>query len=281
MTRGFRALRRAPTGGVLVGLALVLIAIVATLASAADPGDDRTPNPNAGGVADAVRQAERAEDERRARRDSAEGRAERERSRRDYRGESDAEALATARRKFPDVVEAPAFKWPPLDRDEKITRYHGPRAAIVREANGKHALLESTIPLVGTTPGGDVAPVDLALRDGGGAFEPKSAPVPVRIPKRAADALSFPDASLHVRLEGARAGSATYGPAARRSRSPTSARSRLPICGSGCGPTASWGVRPWPSRPRSPLAAPRRAVWAVLVASGGAPGMVCVGVTIR
>lgn len=131
------------------------------------------------------------------------GRRARARSRRAYRRQSAAGAFATTRHVFPALVEGKALRWPPLAHGEKLKGYLGLHSAVVREPGGKRGIVQSTAPLVGTTPAGDAAPVNLALTAVRGGFAAKSSPIRVRLPRRAGDALAFPDQALGVSLEGA------------------------------------------------------------------------------
>jgi RHS repeat-associated protein len=192
-------------------VALALVAAVSLASAAAPtPREQRDgPDPNTGAALEAARQAQRDEDGRRADRDSAAGREERARSRTAYRDQDREHAIETGRRQFPEALAAPALEWPPLRGREAITRYRGSHEALVREPNGHHAILDSTVPLVGHTPDGDTAPVDLDLVDRGGTLEPRSAPVRMRIPENAAGHVTLGADALRVRLDGAAASAAT------------------------------------------------------------------------
>lgn len=131
-------------------------------------------------------------------------------SRQAFRNESSSQALATARDKFPWLVNAPALKWPATGVVAALKGYLNPETAVVDSGAGRRGLLESSIPLRGTTPDGSDAPIDLNLIDAGGsAYAPRSAATAVRIPASSQDELRFPDRSFGVSLGGAAARPAT------------------------------------------------------------------------
>ncbi|MDQ3934172.1 MAG: hypothetical protein M3340_06025 [Actinomycetota bacterium] len=153
--------------------------------------------------------AEQKEHERRAFRNSEAGQRERAKSRTRYRGQSDAEALATTRSRFPRLVSDPPLKWPPLRDGQKLARYLNGTSALIEEPGGGRSVLESTLPLVGRTPGGGKEPIDLALSDMGAAFAPKSSGAAVRLPKDSRGSVRFLDEHFGIALDGAEAGDAT------------------------------------------------------------------------
>lgn len=160
-------------------------------------------------------QAEKRQRHRRAHRDSGAGRAERQRSRTAYRGQSDAEAHRTARTKFPALIGPWPARWRPLGEKDALRRYLSDNAAVVETAGDRTAVVESLVPLRGKQPDGHRAPVDLALAERGNALAPKSSATEVRLPKDADGALTFPGSSFAVRLAHAQHSVAdlTYGKA--------------------------------------------------------------------
>lgn len=62
-------------------------------------------------------------------------------SRAAFRDESDAGALATARAKFPAVLDTAPLKWPALRPGEKLAGYLGDDAAVVDEGAGRRGVL--------------------------------------------------------------------------------------------------------------------------------------------
>jgi hypothetical protein len=191
----------AARAAVLVVLAAFLVLSVAATSGADSDGTGGMPAAASPSGAAAYARAADVADQQRAYRDSAAGRAERAQSRAAFRGQSPSEALATARAKFSGLVERPALKWPPLGQGEQLDRYVGERSAVVSDANGRRGLLESTLPLTGTTPDGADAPIDLSLTDAGGAYlEPRSAPQPARVPKSSAGKVRLAGGDIGVGL---------------------------------------------------------------------------------
>jgi hypothetical protein len=170
--------------------------------STATPVDFPTPIgfPDAGAARQAFEQAQNLALRAQAFRDSTQGQNERSASRQAYRDQSADEALATARRKFSEAVDAPALKLPALGSGEALDRYLGPKSAIVTGPGGHQAVLESSLPLKGQAPDGSTAPLDMSLLDQGDAFAPKSTLGAVRIPKQAGGEVRFPDQGFGIRL---------------------------------------------------------------------------------
>lgn len=200
-----RRIERALALVVCVAVALAVLAAGVSLSSAA-PGASPPGSP-AVDPAMAIK-AQQAMERQETYRRSAAGRDERAASRDAYRSQSADEALATAKGKFRHLVDAPAFEWPELGPRFELKRYLNDNNAIVEDPQGRRAVLESTIPLRGKTPGGTEAPIDLDLLDAGSSLVPRSSPVDVQLPKHADGELRLPGASLGVRLEGARASDA-------------------------------------------------------------------------
>jgi hypothetical protein len=199
----------------LIRTAFVLWALVVTTAVAAGMalGDDaQDPSPRAA-IPDPTRVPEEAVDLEAARqeahRNSAAGRDERAASRSSFRGQSDAQALATARDKFAGLLTSPPLRWPALRSGQELRGYLGDARAVVAEPSGRLGVIDSTLPLRGETPAGAKAPIDLGLVESGGAYAPRSAAATVRIPRSSSDELRFPDQSFGVSLDRARAQAAT------------------------------------------------------------------------
>lgn len=191
-----------------VPVLLVMACALGVIAAAALASDDSSPppelfDPDAPAVRHAIEAAQQQQSEAEAYRDSSAGRAEREASQDAFTDQPDDQALATAREEFPELVASPPLRWPPLEDDQDVTRYLSPTSAIVEDADGKRAVLESDLPLRGETPTGDRAPLDMALSDQGDTFEPKSTVQPVELPDRSEADVRFPEQDVAIGLLGA------------------------------------------------------------------------------
>lgn len=85
---------------------------------------------------------------------------------------------------FPAVADEPAGGPPKLPVGQSITAYPSDNAAQVDFDDGEHGVIESLAPIALEASPGQRVPVDLGLAETGGAFEPKTPVVGVRIPKR-------------------------------------------------------------------------------------------------
>ncbi|HEX2233119.1 MAG TPA: VCBS repeat-containing protein, partial [Thermoleophilaceae bacterium] len=133
-----------------------------------------------------------------------EARAERRRSRTQFRNASHAEALSLGAR-FADSLRADVWKSVPLRNGEKIERFVGDFGARVsRPEGGPVALVESTVPLQAPEEDGGKAPVELALEDRGGHFEPSHPLVPIRVPKDPEEPVRFEGSGVGMRLSAVR-----------------------------------------------------------------------------
>ena len=120
-----------------------------------------------------------------------------------FRGESAAAALGTAQAVFPGLMSAPVWRGPSLPPGSHVHAYLSSTSAQVAAPNtGRFGLLESSTPLLGHTPSGQSAPVDLGLVAGTGGFVPVSAAVAVQIPASTAGPVVFPGSGIAVGLPG-------------------------------------------------------------------------------
>ena len=108
--------------------------------------------------------------------------AEREASRTKFEGLDTEVATKLAGEAFPAVIDNPAGGPPKLPAGESIAGYPTDNAAQIELPEGKHGLIESMLPLAVETSPGQRVPVDLGLGEVGGAFEPKTPVVGVRVP---------------------------------------------------------------------------------------------------
>jgi endonuclease/exonuclease/phosphatase family metal-dependent hydrolase len=178
---------------VLAALACIAIATLVVSEGAA-LGDPAAPN---GGAAATSDSAAAAKDSRAASRDA-------------YRNQTDLEARATVDRQFPWILSAPALRWPASDVDAHVAGYLSDERAVVGRGPGRRGVVESSVPLRGTTQDGKHAALDLGLVDvGSAALAPKSAAAAVRLPTNSDGQLRFPDQFFGLRLDGARTQAAT------------------------------------------------------------------------
>ena len=122
---------------------------------------------------------------------SPEAVAAREASRTTFEGLNAGQAASLDGEAFPAVVDGLAGGPPKLPAGLSIVGYPTDNAAQVALPEGKHAVLESMAPIALETPGGGHVPVDLGLSEAGGAFEPKTPVIGVRIPKQLSAGVSL------------------------------------------------------------------------------------------
>lgn len=92
-------------------------------------------------------------------------------------------AVALAARAFPHAVNDRAGGPPSLPEGEQITSYVGSNAARVTLPGGKHGVAESLEPMAVPSGEGRFTPIDLALRQTSGGYEPTVSDVGTRIPE--------------------------------------------------------------------------------------------------
>lgn len=129
---------------------------------------------------------------------------EREASQLAFSDQSSAEALTTAQAKFPGWLTEPVFTGPPLADGQELADYMGDHQARIDGPGERRTALFSTLPLIGRTPDGERAPVDLRLTEAEGGLSPRSSAAPVVLPNRSAGRVRFPKGGFSVRLDGAR-----------------------------------------------------------------------------
>jgi hypothetical protein len=135
-------------------------------------------------------QTEQLEAERQARLASPAAVTAREESELKYSGLSSQEAATVAQDAFPTLVDEPAGGPPKLPSGESISRFPVPNVAQLKLDSGKHAVIESTEPMALETNAG-LVPIDLELKEAGGAFEPITPVIGLRIPKQLADGVGL------------------------------------------------------------------------------------------
>ena len=126
-----------------------------------------------------------------ANRNNPEAVAAREASHTEFEGLDTEHAAKVAGEAFPAVVDTLAGGPPKLPAGQSIVGYSTDNAAQVDLPEGKHAVIESMAPIALETSGGGHVPVDLGLSATGGAFEPKTPVIGVRIPKQLSSGVSL------------------------------------------------------------------------------------------
>jgi hypothetical protein len=138
---------------------------------------------------DGSQQALNAEE---AQRSNPEAVAQREESRTKFENFDAEQAVKLSVEAFPGMVDEPTGGLPRLPVGESVTGYPTDNAARIDLPGGRHGVVESLAPIAVETSRGQRTPVDLGLGDVGGAFEPRTPVVGVRIPKQLRDGVQVP-----------------------------------------------------------------------------------------
>lgn len=126
------------------------------------------------------------------------GREERLRSRVALRGASRAALLKAGRLQFAGVFSDPLFDGRHPDPGKTVIDYRGARGALVKDAGGRKLLLKSTLPLQAPAANGQLAPVDLSLRENAETFTTTNSNVDVQIFKDPARGIAFVNEDFSV-----------------------------------------------------------------------------------
>jgi RHS repeat-associated protein len=125
-----------------------------------------------------------------ARRAAPEAVAEREISRTEYEGLGREGAVALAEQDF--GIASPAWTSPVGQDGGHVTKYVSDSSAVETLPDGKHLLVQSTVPLLSSVGSGQSAPTSLALQEQGEAYRPANPLVPISISKTPAGGVSMP-----------------------------------------------------------------------------------------
>lgn len=170
--------------GALVGLVVVSVASATggpSAASGVSPGVG--PDPTAVPEYPAMQAAARARgSETSARQQAAAARIGVRRSRMLLAGESDAAALSPAEGAFASWMTSPLTGAVRLARGERLGRTVGAYEAVVTGRHGRGGVVISGAPIMGRTPDGRRAPVDLGVERMGGAYRPRSSAMAMSLP---------------------------------------------------------------------------------------------------
>jgi streptogramin lyase len=114
-----------------------------------------------------------------------------------WEGLNTAEAAELAKRAFPEVIESPNGGLQ-LPKGDSATEYPTDHAAQVQLTTGERGVAESLAPIAVETSPGERIPVNLALVEAGGAFEPLTPVVGVRIPKQLQDGVGLANTGVSL-----------------------------------------------------------------------------------
>ncbi len=123
--------------------------------------------------------------------------AARSASRRSFRGLDAMAAARLARETFPSVLAASSGA-PILEQGQRITHYLSQNAASVDLGNGRHGVIESSVPIATVTSKGNKRPLNLRLRQANGGFEPAVAASNVLLHRHAGAGVTLTDSGLSI-----------------------------------------------------------------------------------
>ncbi len=142
-------------------------------------------------------EAEQLQAQQEAKRSTPEAVAQREASRTKFEGLGPEQAVKVAAEAFPGIAE-PAGGKPKLPVGQSIVGYPTVGAVQVDLGGGRYGLIESAAPMAVETSPGRQTPIDLSLNGAGGAFEPTTPLVGVRIPKRLGAGVQLPRSGVSL-----------------------------------------------------------------------------------
>ena len=195
---------------------LLALSTVSVAGAAGGPGGVRAtsqPNPPPFEVTPEIRaemkRGEALQNQWRAHRRSAEGRAQRDRSRSRYRGFSRSEAIDLARVKFPEFFAQPVYKEPTLPAGGGLDEFVNDFSFFVRTGNGRERrLVQTTLPSSAVNEQGKRELVSTDLVREGEMLSPENTAAPVAIDSRADGEVEFEQTGVGFSLAGASASEA-------------------------------------------------------------------------
>ncbi len=134
-------------------------------------------------------------------RKSPAAKALREASRRASVGLSPGLSRALGARTFPEAFAGDLFDGERPGPGLKIVQHRGVGVAVAEASSGERLLVQSSAPLRARAPDGEMAAVDLSLRESGGAFSTANSNVGLRISKNPTDGTELLGRDLTVALE--------------------------------------------------------------------------------
>ncbi len=120
-----------------------------------------------------------------------------------YEGLGSQAAEKLAGEAFPVLVEEAAGGPPTLPQGQSITGYVNADSAQLDLGGGEHGIVASTVPMAVEGPAGSWAPIDLGLREVGGAVEPVNPLVAVRLSKHLSEGAQLSSFGLSLTPVGA------------------------------------------------------------------------------
>ncbi|MGC2374140.1 MAG: hypothetical protein WA484_09730 [Solirubrobacteraceae bacterium] len=115
-----------------------------------------------------------------------------------YEGMSAESAESLSGTAFPGLIDESDGGPPRLPAGQQLTSYVDPYAADVSLSDGERGLVESSVPMAIEASPGSWSPVNLGLRDVGGAFEPVSPLVAARAPKLLSEGMMLPGLGITI-----------------------------------------------------------------------------------
>ena len=148
-------------------------------------------------IAGSPEEAQQLQAEREAKLASPEAVAAREASASAYEGFSATAAESVANEAFKSLIDVPAGGPPSLPTGERIGGFPSDYAMQVQGGGGR-LVLESLQPVAIEVSSGQRTPIDLSLGQAGGAFGPRTALAPVRIPRHLDEAPALQDSGVSL-----------------------------------------------------------------------------------
>lgn len=136
--------------------------------------------------------------EDRDRDNSAAAEAERKQSRQRWAGLSSSESLALGRRIFPEAFAFALFDGENPAPGLEIVDYQTSTTALAETEDGERLLVQSSVPLRAQTANGQMAPVDLSLRESSDTFTTANSNADIQIGKDIEDGASLPSKDVTI-----------------------------------------------------------------------------------
>ncbi|MDQ3676027.1 MAG: hypothetical protein M3401_04350 [Actinomycetota bacterium] len=114
-----------------------------------------------------------------------------------------AQAVALARKSFPQQMRAPLFSGRELGHETTVVDRRGDGTALVKDKNGKRMLLVASQPLEAKDEQGKLAPVDLSLERTADGIAPVNSRVPFVVDPSSAAKVRFTGMGMGMQLAGA------------------------------------------------------------------------------
>lgn len=181
-------------------IAFAAVAVVAFVIEAGGSGAPRAPRSTSVASAAAAKAASTGKSGRGHRA----GRAARTRSKMAYSHLGRRDALALARKTFPEQVRPKLFSGAKLPGGAKIVAQRSKGMALVKTKQGKKALMVASQPVVAKNAEGKVAPVDLTLQQTPAGVAPVNSRAPFVVEPTSAAKVNFTGLGLGMSVAGAK-----------------------------------------------------------------------------